>query len=227
MGKSLLPMLAGVGLAAATGGLSAAPTLGAAGGAGAAGAGAAGAGLAGGAAGAGLGAGGAGLGLAGDALAAQGAAGLLGSAGAAAAGYGAPVAAGIGAAGGTGAVGGTAPFGNNGEFVGNTIESELSANPYTGGFDNLNGIERIGQRIGGLLDDGGLDKLGKFKNAFGGQQEQPQEAQNREVSGGAVAPQEQQQGALPNVYGQPQIQLTDEQKRMLMQRQGLMGGYYG
>jgi hypothetical protein len=210
MSKDLLPMIAGIGLAGATGGL-AAPALGAAGGAGAAGAGA-----------------GAGLGLAGDALAAQGAAGLLGSAGAAAAGYGAPVAAGIGAAGGTGAVGGTAPFGNNGEFVGNTIESELSANPYTGGFDNLNGIERIGQRVGGLLDDGGLDKLGKFKNAFGGQQEQAQQAQNTEVSGGAVAQQpEQQQGALPNVYGQPQVQLTDEQKRMLMQRQGLMGGYYG
>jgi hypothetical protein len=208
MGKELLPMLAGVGLAAATGGVGAPSALGAAGGTGAAGAGAAGA----------LGAG--------NALAAQGAAGLLGSAGAAAAGYGAPMAAGLGASGGAGAMGGldnaaTATFGPNNEFTGQTIASELTANPYTGGFDNLGGLDRIGQRVSGFLDDGGMDTLGKFKNALGGQQEQPQQAQNTEVSGGSVAQQPQEQGAMPFVYGQPQIQLTDEQKRRLL-AQGLL-----
>lgn len=209
MGKELLPMLAGVGLAAATGGIGAPSALGAAGGTGAAGAGALGAGAS-------LGAG--------NALAAQGAAGLLGGAGATAAGYGAPMA--LGASGGAGAMGGldnaaTATFGPNNEFTGQTIASELTANPYTGGFDSLNGIERVGQRIGGFLDDGGMDTLGKFKNALGGQQEQPQQAQNTEVSGGAVAQQEQPQGQMPNVYGQPAIQLTDEQKRRLL-AQGLL-----
>lgn len=209
MGKSLLPMLAGVGLAAATGGLSTGATsaLGAAGGTGAAGAGALGAG---------------------NALAAQGAAGLLGGAGATAAGYGAPMAAGLGASGGAGAMGGLndsamATFGPNNEYTGQTIASELTANPYTGGFDNLSGLDRIGQRVSGFLDDGGMDTLGKFKNAFGGQQEQPQQAQNTEISA-PVAPQEPQaQGQMPNVYGQPAIQFTDEQKRRLMQ-QGLMYG---
>ena len=204
MGKDLLPILAGVGLAAATGG-AAAPAIGAAGGTGAAGAGAA----------AGLGAG--------NALAAQGAAGLLGGAGATAAGYGAPMA--LSASGGAGAMSGldnaaTATFGPNNEFTGQTIASELTANPYTGGFDSLSGIDRVGQRISGFLDDGGMDTLGKVKNAFGRQQEQPQQAQNTEVSA-PVAPQEQQQGAMPFVYGQPQIQLTDEQKRRLL-AQGLL-----
>lgn len=211
MGKSLLPLIAGVGLAAATGGLGAPAALGAAGGTGAAGAGAAG------------------LGLAGDALAAQGAAGLLGGAGAAAAGYGAPAALGLGAAGGAGASAGlsdaaTASFGPNGEYTGNTIASELSANPYTGGYDSLNGIGRIGQRVSGFLDEGGTDALGKFKNAFGGQQEQPQQPQNREISGQPVQSQPQQQGQAPFVYGQPQVQLTDEQKRRLfaMQQRGFL-----
>ena len=205
MGKSLLPLLAGVGLAGVTGGL-AAPAVGAAGGEAAMGAG---------------------LGLAGDALAAQGAAGLLGSAGAAAAGYGAPAALGIGAAGGTGAVGGLndsaiASFGPNGEYSGNTIASELSANPYTGGYDNLNRLERIGQRVGGFLDDGGLDTLGKLKGAFNSPQQQPQ-AQDREISGQPVQSQPEQQGSVPFVYGQG-VQLTDEQKRRLyaMQSQGLL-----
>ncbi len=200
MGKNLLPMLAGVGLAAATGGIGAGATgaLGAAGGTGAAGAGALGAG---------------------NALAAQGAAGLLGGAGASAAGYGAGAGA-LGATGGASAGLGdaaTATFGPNNEFTGQTIASELTANPYTGGFDSLSGLERVGQRVSGFLDDGGLDTLGKFKNAFGGQQEQPQQAQNTEVSGAPVAQQTQEQGAMPFVYGQPQIQLTDEQRRLLAQ----------
>lgn len=212
MGKSLLPLIAGVGLAAATGGLGAG-AVGAAGGTGAAGAGA----------------GAGGLGLAGDALAAQGAAGLLGGAGAAAAGYGMPTAMGAGALGGVGASGiepATASFGPNGEFTGNTIASELSPNSYTGGYDSLNGLERIGQRVGGLLDNGGMDKLGKLKNAFGGQQEHPQQAQNREITGQPVQAQPEQQGQVPYVYGQPSVQFTDEQKRRLyaMQRQGLMYG---
>jgi hypothetical protein len=212
MGKSLLPMLAGVGLAAATGGLSAGASgaLGAAGGTGAAGAGALGAG---------------------NALAAQGAAGLLGGAGATAAGYGAPMVAGLGAAGGAGATMVdpatlSSQWGDNIGTLQNTIESSgMTANPYTGGFDNLSGIDRIGQRVSGFLDDGGMDTLGKFKNAFGGQQEQPQQAQNTEISA-PVAPQEQAQGQMPNVYGQPAIQLTDEQKRqyLAMQQQGLMYG---
>jgi hypothetical protein len=209
MGKNLLPMLAGVGLAAATGGLSAGASgaLGAAGGTGAAGAGALGAG---------------------NALAAQGAAGLLGGAGATAAGYGAPMA--LGASGGASAMGGLndsamATFGPNNEYTGQTIASELTANPYTGGFDNLSGIDRIGQRVSGFLDDGGTDTLSKFKNAFGGQQEQPQKAQNTEISA-PVAPQEQAQGDIPNVYGQSAIPLTDEQKRqyLAMQQRGLMYG---
>lgn len=209
MGKSLLPILAGVGLAAATGGLGAG-AVGAAGGTGAAGAGAAG-----------------GLGLAGDALAAQGAAGLLGSAGATAAGYGMPTAMGAGAVGGVGASGiepATAAFGPNGEYSGSTIASELSPNSYTGGYDSLNGLERIGQRVGGLLDNGGMDSLGKLKGAFGGQQQQPQEPQNREITGQPVQSQPEQQGQVPYVYGQPGVQFTDEQKRRLyaMQQRGLL-----
>lgn len=206
-------MLAGIGATIATGG-TAAPAIGAAGGTGAAGAGAA--------------------------------AGLLGSTAAAnAAGYGAGAALGgagtglgVGAAGDIGAtgimgldnamalntsdvLGAGQGFMGDGLSIGKTIGSDLVANPYTGGFDSLNGIERVGQRIGGFLDDGGMDTLGKVKGAFGGQQEQPQEAQNTEVSGGAVAQQEQPQGQMPNVYGQPAIQLTDEQKRRFL-AQGLL-----
>lgn len=196
--EDIFPLLAGGGLLALTGGLGTPAALGATGGEAAMGAG---------------------LGVAGDALAAQGAAGLLGSAGAAAAGYGAPASIGLGAAGGTGAVGGTASFGPNNEFVGNTIASELSPNAYTGGFDNLNPFERIGQRVSGFLDEGGMDTLGKFKGAFNSPQQQPQEPQNREISGQPVQAQPEQQGQMPYVYGQPQVEFTDEQKRRLMEMQ--------
>lgn len=171
-----------------------------------------------------------GAGLAGDALAAQGAAGLLGSAGAAAAGYGAPVALGggalgVGAAGNTGIDAATASFGPNGEYTGNTIASELSANPYTGGYDSLNGLERAGQRIGGFFDDGGLDKLGKFKGLFGGQEQPQEQPRDKVISGGAVqGGQEPSQMGAP-VYGQG-IQLTEEQKKRMylaqLQSRGLL-----
>lgn len=205
MSKDLLPILAGVGLAGATGGLS--------------GLGAAGVGAEGGAAALGAG-------MAGDALAAQGAAGLLGSAGAAAAGYAAP-AMGVGASGIASGIsnGGTAAFGNNGEFVGNTIESELTANPYTGGFDSLNGFERMGQRVGGLMDDGSFNKLGDIKRMIGGQQQQQPQDQNREISGGAVQGMSQPSNMGAYVYnqGQPNIQEIERQRRMMMNG----GGYFG
>lgn len=212
--KSLLPILAGAGLAAATGG-AATPLLGAgaAGGTGAAGAGAAG------------------LGMAGNALAAQGAAGLLGGAGAAAAGYGAPVAGGL-LSGGTAAMGGETLASNgleagqglmgDGVSVGNTIESEMMANPYTGGFDNLNGFERVGQRVEGFMDGGGMDNLGKFKNAFAGQQQQPQQQpQNTEQSVSLAGQPQPEQGAMANVYGQQPYDLASIQE-LLRQR-----AYYG
>lgn len=208
MGKSLLPALLGGAAILGSGGL-AAPAVGA--------------GAAGGTAAMGAGA------AAGNALAAQGAAGLLGSAGAAAAGYGAPAAIGsamgVGAAGNTGIDAATASFGPNGEFTGNTIASELSANPYTGGYDSLNGLERMGQRVGGFFDDGGFDKVNKFKGLFGGQDQPQQQPQDKVISGGAVqGGQEPSQMGAP-VYGQG-VQLTEEQKKKLylaqLQSRGLL-----
>ena len=209
MGKSLLPALLGGAAILGSGGL-ATPAVGA--------------GAAGGTAAMGAGA------AAGNALAAQGAAGLLGSAGAAAAGYGAPAAIGsamgVGAAGNTGIDAATASFGPNGEFTGNTIASELSANPYTGGYDSLNGLERVGQRVGGFFDEGGFDKVNKFKGLFGGQEQpQQQQPQDKVISGGAVqGGQEPSQMGAP-VYGQG-VQLTEEQKKKLylaqMQSRGLL-----
>ena len=209
MGKSLLPALIGGAAILGSGGL-ATPAVGA--------------GAAGGTAAMGAGA------AAGNALAAQGAAGLLGSAGAAAAGYGAPAALGgsigVGAAGNAVPEAATASFGPNGEFTGNTIASELSANPYTGGYDSLNGLERLGQRVGGFFDDGGFDKVNKFKGLFGGQEQpQQQQPQDKVISGGAVqGGQEPSQMGAP-VYGQG-VQLTEEQKKKLylaqMQSRGLL-----
>lgn len=95
-------------------------------------------------------------GTASGALGAQGAAGLLGSAGATAAGYGAPaMASGLASA-------GTAAFGANGEFMGKTIESELSKNMFTGGYDNLNPLQRIGQSVEGFMSGDNGSKLAKL-----------------------------------------------------------------
>lgn len=208
MGKSLLPALIGGAAILGSGGL-ATPAVGA---------------------GASGGTAAMGAGLAGDALAAQGAAGLLGSAGAAAAGYGAPAALGgsigVGAAGNAVPEAATASFGPNGEFTGNTIASELSANPYTGGYDSLNGLERVGQRVGGFFDEGGFDKVNKFKGLFGGQEQpQQQQPQDKVISGGAVQGGEEPSQMGAPVYGQG-VQLTEEQKKKLylaqMQSRGLL-----
>jgi hypothetical protein len=113
----------------------------------------------------------------------------------------------------------------DGVSVGNTIESEMMANPYTGGFDNLNGFERVGQRVEGFMDGGGMDKLGKFKNAFTGQQQQPQQQPQNSEYHGPVAQQGQQQqdAGMTQVYGQSPQQLASLEE-LLRQR---MGGYYG
>lgn len=193
---SILPLAAGVGLASITGGASAPLT----------GAGA----------------------LGGEAAMAGATANTLGAGAGLLSGAGTAPSLGIGAsgiAGGAGAIGGdvaSSPvglFGPNNEYVGQTIGSELTPNAYTGGYDSLNGLERIGQRVGGFMDDGGFDKLGKMKSMFGGQQQpqQPQ-AQNKEISGGAVQQPQQEPQPMTQVYGQPQIQLTDEQRRMMMAR---------
>lgn len=66
----------------------------------------------------------------------------------------------------------TAAFGPAGEFVGNTIESTgMTANPFTGGFDSFNPLQRMGNE----LMPGEWDWMKKF-NPFSmmGQKQQPQ-----------------------------------------------------
>lgn len=224
MGKNLMPVLGGLGiagLAAMTGGASLPGTLAAAEGAGAAGA-------------VGLG----GAGLAGDALAAQGAAGLLGGAGAEAAGYGGASLLGgaSGIAGGEigsngivgldeamnastqNALGAGRGFMGDGVSIGNTIEADgLTANSFTGGYDKLNGMERFGQRLQGMMDGGGSNNLSKaFKFMKNGQQ-QPQQQQGG-GGGGAPRPMMQQQSQPTRSPYDPVPQYDEEQLRRLYGR---------
>jgi hypothetical protein len=129
------------------------------------------------------------VGTAGNALAAQGAAGLLGGAGATAAGYGAGAGAlgsGLGAAGALNTVASDAggvlnsQWGNNIGTLNNTIESSgMSLNPFTGGYDSFNPIQRFGNQVGGMFESGQMtDALGKAQKLqsavgqFGGNQGQ-------------------------------------------------------
>lgn len=165
MGKSLVDFLPAIGVGALTGGIGAAPFA------------------------------------AGDALAAQGAAGLLGSAGAEAAGYAMPsllgnaalptiAADGLGATGIAGldemmakstadALAGSGKgLMGDGVSIGNTIGADgLTANSFTGGYDALNGLDRLGQRIGGFVNDGNMMDVAKTGYQLSGQgQQQPQVA---------------------------------------------------
>lgn len=223
MGKNLLPMAA---IAAATimSGGTATPALA---GAASAGAGAA----AGGAAAAGAGAAategalaGAGALGATDALAAQGAAGLLGSAGAEAAGMGgggllaggmSPIAESAGAdiAPMTQEVNGATQTGFQGldgqQYFGNSITdgTGMTPNSYTGGYDSMNGVERMGQRVSGLLDGegGGNNNLGRMLKATQQNQQQPQQA--RPAGGGAPRPvQSQPTEPMRSPYDVPMTQ---------------------
>ena len=132
----------------------------------------------------GLGAGsaatGAGLGMAGDALAAQGAAGLLGTAGATAAGYAAPTALLSSAA--SALPSGMASFGPNGEFTGPTIGSELNANPFTGGFDNKNIFGQTFDQITTGMNDKTLGDGLNATKGFMGRPQAPQQPKNVQMN---------------------------------------------
>lgn len=111
-----------------------------------------------------------------DAMTAQGASGLLGASGAEAAGYG-----------GTSALAGEtaaalpeyAAYGPNNEFWGQTIANDgMTANAYTGGYDGMGTMGRLGQRVSGFVGD--TNNMGIAKQGMGlltGQQ-QPQQPQN-------------------------------------------------
>lgn len=153
----------------------------------------------------GLGAGatGAATGAAGNALAAQGAAGLLGGAGAAAAGYGAPAL--LGSAAASSLPSGMASFGPNGEFTGPTIGSEMNANPFTGGFDNKSllgqGFDQITTGLNGkTLGDG----MSMTKGLMGGQQPPQQQPKNVQMNTQA----RQQSPASPQSF----VQLSNNQQ---------------
>lgn len=114
-------------------------------------------------------------------------------------------------------------FGPNSEFVGQGIEGAgLTPNSYTGGFDGMNGLQRVGQRITGTLDQMGGNMNPMRMMNMGQPQQQPASrppAMQR--------PQSQPETQVSVPYGQTisgGLQLTDEQKRMLMER---MRGQYG
>lgn len=218
MGKNLMPLLAAGGLAALTMG-GATPAIAAAEGGATAGGAAAGAGALG----------------ASDALAAQGAAGLLGSAGAEAAGYGSgsllaggmsPIAAVEGAevAPMTAEIDGATQTGFQGldgtQYWGNSITdgTGMTANSYTGGYDSLNGLERMGQRVQGAFEGGGSHGVGNIRQLIGSQQ-QPQ--QQRPMSGGAPRRPMQMQQDTPTVN--PYGLLMDANQQEEVKRR--MGGY--
>lgn len=174
MGKSFIDIVK-LGALGATGfGLAGMGPLAALGEAGAVGAGAAEAG----ATGATLaGADAAALGTGVDAMTAQGASGLLGASGAEAAGYG-----------GTSALAGEtaaalpeyAAYGPNNEFWGQTIANDgMTANAYTGGYDSMGTMGRLGQRVSGFVGDN-MNNMGIAKQGMGllNGQQQPQQPQN-------------------------------------------------
>jgi hypothetical protein len=142
---------------------------------------------------------GAATGAAGNALAAQGAAGLLGTAGAQAAGYGAPAL--LGSAAASSLPKGMAAFGNNGEFTGPTIGSELNANPFTGGFDNKS---LLGQGFDQITTGMNDKTLGDGMSMFKGRQQQPQQ-QPKNVQMNTQA--RQQQPSSPASF----VQLSNNQ----------------
>jgi hypothetical protein len=178
MGKSLIDIVK-LGALGATGfglaGIGPLAALGEAGavGAGAAEAGATGASLAG-ADAAALGAGGV------DAMTAQGATGLLGASGAEAAGYGSAAS---NAALAGNAAASTLPeyaaYGPNNEFWGQTIANDgMTANAYTGGYDSMGTMGRLGQQVSGFVGD--TNNMGIAKQGMGllNGQQQPQQPQN-------------------------------------------------
>jgi len=213
MGKGIEDLaipIAALGAVALTGG-AAAPALGAAGAAGAAGAGGAASAL--GATGA--------AGFAGNALAAQGAAGLLGGAGATAAGYGGATA-GLGSLAANSAASalpdGLATYGPNNEFIGSTIANDgMTANSF-GGYDQLNGLERFGQRFSGMDFGGnGLKTAQKGLGMMQGQGQQPQAQQ--QAPAGAIQPRPQQQTG--SFLDSSNIASLEEEE--MRKRQWLMG----
>ena len=179
MGKSLTQIATLAALGATGFGLAGMGPLAALGEAGAVGAGAAEAG----ATGATLaGADAAALGTGVDAMTAQGASGLLGASGAEAAGYG-----------GTSALAGEtaaalpeyAAYGPNNEFWGQTIANDgMTANAYTGGYDSMGTMGRLGQRVSGFVGDN-MNNMGIAKQGMGllnGQQAQQPQNINKQTN---------------------------------------------
>ena len=68
-------------------------------------------------------------------------------------------------------------FGPNGEYFGKSITdgTGMTANSYTGGYDSLNGAQRLGQRAQGLLDNSSLH--------MPSMQQQPQQARRPAMGG--------------------------------------------
>ena len=216
MGKLALPIAGAAGLALLTGGASLPASLATEGGAGAA------------AGAAGLGEGALAAGTT-DALAAQGAAGLLGSAGAEAAGYGSLLGAGglpeVAAVADQATPAMTAEvngqpmtaFGDSGQYWGQSITdgTGMTPNAYTGGYDSLGGMDRVGQRVGSLFDGNNNTNLSKiFKFNQNGQQ--PQQARPA-VGGGARPMQSQPSEPMRSPYDTP---MTEEEMYRKM-----YGGY--
>lgn len=173
-------------------------------------------------------------------LATQGATGLLGAAGANAAGYGAGAAQFGGLLGGAAdsaiptltadtAEGTMTSFGPNSEYFGKSITdgTGMTANAYTGGYDSLNGLERLGQRASGFMDDGGLGKINKFRQAFGGQQQQPEGRATGSAPRQVAKAQMQDSAPSQPMYGGNSSQgvnlsqLTPQQLEILRQRFGV------
>lgn len=114
---------------------------------------------------------------AGDALATQGATGLLGAGGAEAAGYGGTSALADAAT----ALPEYAQYGNPADNLwGQTIANDgMTANAYTGGYDSMGTMGRLGQRVSGFVGDN-MNNMGIAKQGMGllNGQQQPQQPQN-------------------------------------------------
>jgi hypothetical protein len=129
-----------------------------------------------------------------------------------------------------------ASFGPNGEYVGADITADgLTHNAFTGGYDGMGMIGRVGQRLGSAFDGMSMgDQLGlanKGLNMMNPQQ--PQQAPKNIVSNVQAPPQPQSPQSpgsfadasgiiAPNygVQGQlQQKQAADEERRRLFQSQ--------
>lgn len=124
-----------------------------------------------------------------------------------------------------GAGGTMTAFGPSGEYWGKAITDTgagsmgLTPNAYTGGFDSLNGIQRIGQRIGGAMD--GMSNGFKLPNM-------PQQTPTQRTLAPAMPKQPLVKAPVDNSASYPYgnnasqginlSQLTPDQQKLLMAR---------